>query len=359
MSHGAGVPASCDSCGVSECPLHLKEGFAELSSPGQGWFLDEKWEEFDIYLQGSQAVDPMVFIPWRSSMFPKAAYAWSLPPSAEAFATPVLTLRRSLAMRRLTPQGRRQQLLEIFDRKYAAAYAKQLPYQVARLVVWQNFLPFLYLDKTLGGREYDALLWRSPRHFLQATLTEAQLRYPESQTLRDFRSSPAIVDAERAALEGAKRIVTPHQQLGRLYPDKTILLKWSWPRKPAVKQSGSRIAFLGPTIGRRGAYVSRAALRRLARPFVAIGRNLEAEDFWRGLPMEERSFGPTCLDEIGLLLAPALTEFKPRLIMQALQRGIIVIATEGCGLPPMENLHLVDPFDDEALARKIEILRPC
>ena len=353
------APASCASCGLHQCYQNVEKSLAGIPLDRQAWLLDETWAEFNAYLTHSTATNPLILLPWRGKLVQPAGYAWRLPECARISAMPFLTLRRALAMRRLSPQGaRRQQVLEDFDRRYAAAYGARLPYNVHRLVVWQNLLPFLHLDQTLGGREYDVLLWRAPRHVLHDRLDEAQARYPESRTLPDYRSSPILVEAERRALEGARLIVTAHRQLARLYPDKTHVLDWNWPGLQVTGGGGKQICFLGPTVGRRGAYAVREAMRKLNLPFAVLGKNLEDENFWNAMKVVLRPFGPNCLDGIGLLLAPALTEYKPRLLIQALQGGIKVIATEACGLPAMENLHWVDPYDSDALAEKIEALRP-
>jgi hypothetical protein len=352
------APASCASCGLHQCHHNVEKVLSHVVLDGEAWLLDEKWEEFNAYLL-SLTSNPKVFLPWKSRFLRQANYTWRLPHCAQTSAVPRLTLQRSMAMRSLKLQGgRRQNVLEDFDRRFAKAYSSKLPYTVNRLIVWQNFLPFLYMDKTLGGREYDVLLWRAPRHVLHEKLAEAQANYPESRTLGDFRSSVDIVEAERVALQSARRIITPHRELAELYPDKTHLLDWNWPVRQASTGKGTKIGFLGPTIGRRGAYVLREAMRKLDFPFVVIGKNLEDENFWNGMKIDPRPFGPQWLDEIGLLLAPAITEYKPRLLMQALQRGVTVIATKACGLPAMENLHFVDAHDADSLAAKIESLRP-
>jgi len=352
------APASCASCGLHQCHHNVEKVLSHVALDGEAWLLDEKWEEFNAYLLGLSS-KPSVFLPWNSRFLRQANYAWRLPHCAQISAVPRLTLQRSMAMRSLKLQGgRRQSVLEDFDRRFAKAYSSKLPYTVNRLVVWQNFLPFLYMDKTLGGREYDVLFWRAPRYVLHGKLAEAQMHYPESRTLTDFRSPAEVVDAERVALQSAGRIITPHRELAELYPDKTHLLDWNWPVRPTSTGKGTKIGFLGPTIGRRGAYVVREAMKKLDIPFVVIGKNLEEDNFWNGMKIDSRSFGPQWLDEIGLLLAPATTEYKPRFLLQALQNDVTVIATKACGLPEMANLHFVNAYDAEALAAKIESLRP-
>jgi hypothetical protein len=352
------VPGSCGSCGIHTCDLNAEATLCRIPLTQEAWLLDEVWPEFDAYLHQRGAVNARVFLPWKSTRLPLPAYRWSFASEKGGTAAPGITLQRALAMRgsRLSG-GRRQAILENFDRRFAAAFARKIPYNIGRLVVWQNYLPFLFHEKTLGGREYDVLLWRAPRHVLQKTLDRAAQHYPDSATLRDFRSSPELAHAEEQALERAQRIITPHRELAKLYPGKTVVLDWAWPSRSEKNSSGERIAFLGPTVGRRGAYLVRTAMQRLKLPLLVLGRNAERPDFWNGLEVEERPLGPDCLRDVSLLLSPALTDFKPRTLMRALRSDIPVITTSACGLPETENLHFIDPFDAIGLAEKIRELK--
>jgi glycosyltransferase involved in cell wall biosynthesis len=357
MTSPQSLPESCGSCGIHACEFNAEATLCRVPLTGEAWLLDEVWPEFDAYLSRRDAADAHVFTPWKSARPPLPAYRWSCAAKKTVMAAPDITLRRSLAMRgsRLSG-GRRQKILEHFDRRYAAAFARGIPYNISRLVVWQNFLPFLFQDKTLGGREYDVLLWRAPRQVLEETLDRAAGHYPDSSTLRDFRSAPDLVEAERCALDRARRIITPHRELAKLYPGKTTLLDWARPSPADKNPMGGRIAFLGPTVARRGAYLVRTAMQKLGHPLLVLGRNVERPDFWDGVEIEERALGPDCLRDVALLISPSITDFKPRLLLRALSSGIPVVATPACGLPEMENLHFVDPFDADGLAGTIEDL---
>jgi hypothetical protein len=350
-------PASCGSCGVHSCDFNAEAILCRIPLSQEAWILDEVWPEFDTYLAQRNAVSALGFVPWSGLPQFFSSYRWSSLAERKVTAAPGLTLRRSLAMRSSRVNGgKRQAILERFDRLYASAYAKKLPYPVGRLIIWQNFLPFLFQDKTLGGREFEILMWRAPRHVLEASLDLAAKYYPEASTLRDFRSMPGLADAEQKAFERATRIITPHQDLAKLYPEKTYVLPWTWPSPLTRQTKAAKIGFLGPTVARRGAFVVRAAIQKLGVPLVVLGRNLEHPDFWNGLRIEERPLEPRCLDDISLLLSPTITDFKPRRLMQALRNGITVISTTACGLPPVQGLHFTDPFDADALAQKIAIL---
>ena len=348
-------PASCGSCGIHSCELNAETKLCRVPLAQEAWFVDEVWPEFDAYLSRRDASRARLFAPWKDFLLPIDSYRWNCASRLPVVAARILTLRRSLAMRsgRLRG-GKRQAILENFDRQYAAAFSRRISYNTGQLVVWQNFLPFLAHDKTLGGREYDVLLWRAPRHILEKTLDLAAKHYPQSPTLGDFRSAPDLAEAEWKALERARQIVTPHRQLAELYPHKTVVLDWVWPSTTEARVPGTRIAFGGPTVARRGAYLVRSAMKRLGLPLLVLGRNVEQDDFWESVDTEERALGPDCLDEVGLLISPALTDFKPRLLMRALRSGIRVIATKACGLPEMENLHFVDPFDENELVEVID-----
>jgi hypothetical protein len=352
------TPASCGSCGIHACDFNAEATLCRVPLGEEAWLLDETWPEFDAYLGQRSAHDALLFAAWKNKHLRPSAYRWSCMGDRRATAPNLLSVRRSLAMRGSRwSGGRRQAILENFDERYAAYFARRIPYNVVRFVVWQNFLPFLQQQKTLGGREYEILLWRAPRHVLQQTLDLAAQHYPESATLRDFRSDPAHAENERVACENARRVVTPHRELAKLYADKSVTLDWSIPPIVEEKARGTRVAFLGPTIGRRGAYVVRAAVQKLGLSLLVLGRNLEHPDFWRGTDVEERPIGPDCLHDVGLLLSPAITDFKPRLILRALANGIRIIATPACGLPETTGLTLTDPFDADALAAKIEAWR--
>jgi len=353
------TPASCGSCGMHECQFNIEKEFSRINSEHSAWLLDKPSLEFSAYLSYMIAGDDLVFLPLRRKPLNNNLRDWHIPNTCALIQSPITMLRRSIALRLSVRygSGRRQHIIEDFDQRIAAIYATKLPFTVKKLIVWQNFLPFLQLDKTLGGRKYDVLLWRAPRHVLQPMLDQAKALYPESTTLQDFRSHARIVEAERIALENAEKIITPHPKLAQLYADKSLLLPWVWPSE-ASQERGNRIAFLGPTLGRKGAYVVREAVRKLGLPIIVIGKNLEQENFWQGISIEQRNIGPGCFDSVGLLLAPALAEYNPSSLMNALMQNITVLATGWCGLGPVNNLHFVDPFDASALAEKILSLLP-
>jgi glycosyltransferase involved in cell wall biosynthesis len=107
-----------------------------------------------------------------------------------------------------------------------------------------------------------------------------------------------------------------------------------------------RIAFVGPTIARKGAYEVRDAARALDLDVVLVGSELEGADFWRGVRTLRAD--ADWLDGVSAVVQPALLEDAPRKLLAALASGVPVIARRACGLPEQDGLMLVDG-DVEAL----------
>jgi|GEM_PF-1657030 len=355
-------PESCASCGVHDCAFNAEAHLSVISTDRTAWLLDEYVPEFDLTRIHHIARQDLFLTIWHTSLLGKHGYDWRMPKGLDIKTHPLILLRRSLALRHLPPGGKLQAVLEQFDRRLADTYARQLPYTVTKLVIWQNLLPFLELNKALGGRSYRILAWRAPRHVLHRLLDQAQQRWPVSQTLNDFRSAPVITQAEERAFAHAEQILTPSTALARLYPDQAVILPWHhWPEvdvqwRTAERQVRGGISFLGPVIARRGAYLVREVMARLQLPFTVVGHQLEGADLFRGLDVRYVGFDTDWLDQTELLLAPALTDFRPRAIIQALSRGIPVIAGEWCGLPPHPLLHLIDVLDEAALEQTVRAL---
>jgi hypothetical protein len=139
----------------------------------------------------------------------------------------------------------------------------------------------------------------------------------------------------------ARRIVTPHHGIAALFPDRAMRLTWHHPpaREPAP---GNRVAFLGPTIARQRPDIARALAASLDAPLIVFGDMLEGGDFWAGIPIERRAFGPDWLDGIGVILHPATLTSQPRRLLQALAAGITIYATPASGLDPADYVPIAD-----------------
>jgi hypothetical protein len=184
---------------------------------------------------------------------------------------------------------------------------------------------------------------------LQAWLDAAYARHPDRKSLSDFRAPPWLAEAERAALAGATRVITPHAAIADLFGARAVEIPWSSPRPttPSGDVKPRRIAFPGPTVARKGAWEVREAARRLDLEVVLLGAELEGEGFWDGV----RTLRPPgdWLDGVAAVVQPAVVEEQPRRLLAALAKGVPVVATPACGIRPREGLTLVAEGDAVAL----------
>jgi hypothetical protein len=263
-----------------------------------------------------------------------ARYRW---PAPAQHAAALVTVRRHLAMRRVAKAkgGVRQQAYLAADREVARALARAIDWRAGHLVVAQAWLPWLDEAGMLGGRSFDVAMSRHPFAEIHRRLDLARAELGGSPTIADFRADPALVARETALLARARRIITPHHDIAALFPDRAMRLAWH--RPPATARvNGNRVAFLGPTIARQRPDIVRALAASLDTPLVLFGDMLEGADFWAGIPVERRAFGPSWLDGIGAILHPAILTSQPRRLLQARAAGITLYATPGCGLDPAD-----------------------
>jgi hypothetical protein len=238
----------------------------------------------------------------------------------------------------------------------AAAYARKLSPEADRLVISLNLLPHLWQAGVLGGRHYTVLLNRSPLELLHAQLDRASTLHPQSPTLSDFRADAAVIAAEETALRGAHALVTPHAAVATYcrtqYGATVEQLDWSMPPQRAAEDArDSRRAVLFPAsaLGRKGAYEVRAACHALGLPVRVLGQASEGASFWAGVdasPADRRNpwSGVACV------VLPAFVEHRPRLLLQALARGLPVLCSEECGLPAdTPGVQIIRAGDEAAL----------
>ena len=120
-------------------------------------------------------------------------------------------------------------------------------------------------------------------------------------------------------------------------------MRLAWHRPPAIaRPPGGRLAFLGPTIARQRPDLVRALAPSLGAPLIVFGAMLEGADYWDGVAIERRPFGPDWLDGIGAILHPASLTNQPRRLLAAVASGVRVYATPECGLDPADFLLLED-----------------
>ncbi len=295
-------------------------------------------------------------LPIDGNRWNKPRYAWS----TEGFDRPVTATFTSLVhafhARHVPANGRRVAAQLRRCEAVARKLSRALTPDVTEVCVAQSLLPFLWRMGVLGGRRFTVLMTRMPMQQLQTRLDRAAQSHPDRATLADFRAPAHLVAAEKAALEAAERIVTPHALVASQFPGKAELLDWHMPRALRTPRSPKRrsIVFPGPSIARKGAYEVRALALRLDLEVVLLGGDLEGEGFWSGLPVRHAvRHDLSWLREAGLVVQPSLIEEQPRSLLAALAAGIPVIATPACGILPKLGITLIPENDPEALVEAI------
>jgi hypothetical protein len=357
------TPANdCGSCGQTTCHRH-EDPLKSLKKPGAprvlgrtAFLLDEAWPEFRTYVEQRRAQGDRIGIPVDGNRWNKPRYAWSTEGFDRPVTATVTSLIHSLRARRHTGNG--QRVAAQFRRCEAVAkqLARTLTPDVTEVCVAQSLLPFLWKMGALGGRRVTVLMTRLPMEKLQTRLDRAAQANPDRATLADFRAPADIVAAEKAALEAADRIVTPHALVASQFPGKAELLDWHMPsalRSPRTPKRRS-IVFPGPSIARKGAYEVRALALRLDLEVVLLGGDLEGEGFWSGLPVRHAARTDlNWLREAGLVVQPSIIEEQPRSLLAALAAGVPVIATPACGILPKLGITLIPENDPDALVEAI------
>ncbi|HEV2815987.1 MAG TPA: hypothetical protein VGW40_02000 [Allosphingosinicella sp.] len=326
-------PRSCASCDETGCAINPRHRVDFAPPERAAWVLDEVWPEYASMVAAALRPGDQLLAPGLWGARP-GRYRWPGPAEHRAA---LATARRHLAMRRVAsaPGGVRQRAYLVHDRAVARALARRVDWRARHLVVAQAFLPWLDEAGALGGRSFDVVMSRYPFAEIHRRLDAAAAELGESATIADFRADPDLVAREAGLLARARRIVTPHHGLAALFPEQALLLAWH--RPPALpRRAGDRVAFLGPTIARQRPDRVRALAGSLARPLIVFGAMLEGADFWDGVAIERRAFGPDWLDGIGAILHPAALTAQPRRLLEARAAGIAVYATPECGLDPAD-----------------------
>ena len=337
---------SCASCGETQCFMH--EGAApEADIARQAFLVDEAWPEFKRYVQETGGPTDRLGLPLDGAVLGLARYAWPTDGFAKVSGAPVEALRRGLALRRAGGQGALRRNAELdAARRIAARLAKTLSPEIVSVTVAQSYLPFLWRDGVLGGRDVTVLMTRLPMMVLQARLDAAASANPLQATLADFRAPAWLATAEAEALADAVRIVTPHAEIAALFGARAVHLPWHTEQRRARDATPvRRIAFPGPTVARKGAYALREAAMALDLEVMPLGAELEGDGFWRGV----RIAPPGDWTTVDAVVQPAMVEDQPRRLLAALAAGIPVIATAACGLEPQPGLVLLPQGNVEAL----------
>ncbi len=349
------IARSCATCADTTCHRHEKT--PTIAARGRAAFLlDENWPEYRDYLRRAHCRDDVLGIPLDGSRWHLARYRWDTSGFARIGSAPLQTLRRTFAARRLQAQGPARLMAQLSGAEaLARRLARLLEADVSDVCVAQSLLPWLWRDGHFGGRGFRVLMTRMPMVALQQRLDDAACAHPDRPSLADFRAPAWLVEAEAEALDAAEVIITPHEEIARLFPGKVLHLDWRVPSTSGDehKPRPRRIAFPGPTIARKGAHDLREALQGLDVELLPLGSELEGENFWQGLALTRLAEGCDWLGEVAAVVQPALVEDQPRPLLRALGAGIPVVATPACGIAPRPGLTLVPAGDSTALHRAL------
>jgi hypothetical protein len=350
---------NCFTCEAQECFRHISPLATRNYSGRTAYLVDGYWPEFDRYIAATKQADDVLCVPLDGKRLGKANYAWTTNGFGTVKQNRLFVLHRSFKSRRLASQGAIRQLtLLAASESLAQRYASVLEYDVTHITTMQQFLPYLWRDGVLGGRTFDVLMTSLPLAVLQNRLDEAAALHPESPTLNDFRADPRLIEAESEALRRARKIITPHSEIAALYPHKTVLLDWCMSQveieRAPCAGSVANVVFPASTVGRKGAYELRAALRTLDAQITIHGPLLEGDNFWDGFQVERIRAGADWLRNATVVVLPAFVEHQPRRLLEAVARNVPVIASGACGLGQLGGVIEVEAGDVASLRREIK-----
>ena len=107
------------------------------------------------------------------------------------------------------------------------------------------------------------------------------------------------------------------------------------------------------TVGRKGCYELREAIRGLDVKLLTMGPYIEGKEFWEGFDVERA--GDDWLENADAVVLPAFVEHKPRRLLAAAVCGIPMIASEACGVSNVEGVKVVPAGDAAALRKELEM----
>ena len=349
---------NCFSCGIDDCFRQVRVPISRNGFGRTAYLVDEYWPEFDRYIGATKRETDLLCIPLDGKRLRRRNYAWTTKGFGTVKQNRLITLWRSYQSRKLASQGAvRQRALLAAHEKLAHRYGSQLSPDITHLTLSSNLLPFLWRNGELGGRTFDVLMTGFPLAVLQERLDAAILLHPESPTLSDFRADDWLANAESEALRQARKIITPHTEIAELYPDKSVLIDWAIPgpeNRNSVTSCNSRIVFPAATVARKGVYELRDALTGLDVQLAIMGPILEGDGFWDGLRVERLTAEDDWLAGAAAVVLPAFIEHKPRRLLEAVARGVPVIASAGCGLENVNGVTTISAGDVTSLRAELE-----
>ncbi len=335
----------CYSCGNTSCSNH-QGNTPVMKNEITTFILDEKWPEYDEYIQGIAQHSDCFVIPFPRKIATKIPrYQWASTGN-NVKNTWKQSFLRVFSSRFFSKGKNVFQFNLSFDRKIARAVAKKIPIDSTHLVISQNLLPFLEELGITGGRTFDVLMTRLPLKEIHHRLDDAHSIYPQSQTLNDFRAPEMLVNLENKALNKARKIITTHTEINQLFQNKSIKLDWKIPNSSQAQITGNKILFPGSSLGRKGAYEMRKIAKELNLTISVLGNALENDDFWENSSVEkfDGNYNAICL-----VIFPAYIEHQPRQILKLVGMRIPIIVSSACGIEAQTGVSVVKTGDYEHL----------
>jgi hypothetical protein len=339
----------CFSCGNYGCFKHPAPFITQPRKAVTTFILDEKWTEYERYVNSVAQPEDHFIIPFATSQrFKINRYSWSAADIKNIKRVSLIAIYRSLYLRVFAKTKRNIFSMMLgLDRMVARQMVDLIPVESTHVVISQNLLPFIWAEGALGGRTFDVIMTRLPIEKLHERLDTAFKKFPDSTTLNDFRSSEDLMTAENASLTKARHIITPHQEIADLFNNKSIRLDWIYPKVTRQTTQGTRILFPGSALGRKGAYEVRRLAKELNLSIVIAGGATEYNFFWNGVKTEKT--GPDPFEDVKLVVYPAYVEHQPRILLRAIAAGIPVITTTATGLREMDLVTIIPTGDYDAL----------
>lgn len=353
---------SCHSCDEVECAQNREPTARRQAARvlGTAYLLDGVTPEFRDWVRRDVAADAgksTAVTPFGDAPFVPGRYRWGLD-GVDVYPVALASTHRTITSRRLAAQGAaRQRALLVHERRIAEAMARRLTHRHTRIVVAQCLLPHLERLGALAGRDVVVLVDRLPLEALQARLDAAARANPKSPTLGDFRAPRELLELERRALLRCSLSITPHLDVARNLPGAVQAIPWE--RAAATSaESGSDagpsiVRYPYPTLGRKGCHELARALEGLDVELWVDGPNLESRDVWRGLRWRQT---PAQTDAVAVVAAPAWVEHRPTRLVDFALRGQPVVASEACGVPPSQRMHVIPLGDVDALRSMLRSL---
>ncbi len=342
----------CYSCGNFACFKHPDRTSVKQEIATTTFILDEKWPEYDEYINEVATDSDNFILPLKQNKFIKTdRYSWTAAKFRKTEFTNFQGIYRALKLR-FSPKNKNNvfELVLQLDKKIATAAASQIPIDSTHLVISQNLLPFLFETGALGGRTFDVIMTRLPLEKLHERLDYAFLNHPDSPTLKDFRARKELIELENKALTKARQIITPHSEIAEIFKNKVIKLNWFIPSSSNGQPKGGKVLFPASAVGRKGAYEIRRLATELQLNLTVSGRTIENGNFWKDLKIEKLNKD---FDQIGLVVYPTYIENQPRQILKAISKGIPVITTSACGLDRSDQVEIVELNNFELLKNEV------